>query len=426
MSQRTCCVSRLGGTRSGEVRLTRFLRNRSVTPEEMAGHAAALTRDRIEGRDVLFLQDSTELSFPRRCKGARRLGPIGKGGNARGMLLHAGLVVDAASHEVLGLGAAQVWTRSGGRRVGSRHRRATADKESQRWIDGAAAAGRLVDAARSVTVVADCESDMYAAFARRPAGVDLLCRSGRERALAGGELLSARVAALREAARVKVEIPRAPGRAARTALLALRYDAVLAAASTRLRKEGVPDRTALWVVEAREVDAPPGVAPIRWRLLTTHRIESAEDAMRMVRLYRARWLIEQYFLTLKSAGVDVEGAAIDDIEALRNLVCAAAVAAVAIFQLVQARDGTGAPAITRVFDPQEQRVIEAISPTLEGKTARQKNPHPKGSLAYATWVFARLGGWTGYYGKPGPKVIARGLQSFHQILPIFKPGQHDV
>ena len=44
-----------------------------------------------------------------------------------------------------------------------------------------------------------------------------------------------------------------------------------------------------------------------------------------------------------------------------------------------------------------------------------KNPHPKGSLAYAAWVFASLGGWTGYYGKPGPIVMLRGFTEFHVI-----------
>ena len=45
----------------------------------------------------------------------------------------------------------------------------------------------------------------------------------------------------------------------------------------------------------------------------------------------------------------------------------------------------------------------------------QKNPHPKGSLAFAAWVIGRLGGWTGYYGKPGPKVMRRGLDDFQRI-----------
>jgi hypothetical protein len=38
-------------------------------------------------------------------------------------------------------------------------------------------------------------------------------------------------------------------------------------------------------------------------------------------------------------------------------------------------------------------VAEAIGPTLEGNTERQKNPHPPHSLAWLAWIIARLGGW---------------------------------
>lgn len=61
-----------------------------------------------------------------------------------------------------------------------------------------------------------------------------------------------------------------------------------------------------------------------------------------------------------------------------------------------------------MLDPEDLPLLEAYCAKLEGKTERQKNPHPKGSLAYASWVCARLGGWTGYYGKPGPIVILEG------------------
>jgi hypothetical protein len=62
--------------------------------------------------------------------------------------------------------------------------------------------------------------------------------------------------------------------------------------------------------------------------------------------------------------------------------------------------------------PQDVPLLEAFCNKLEGKTERQKNPHPKGSLAYAAWVCARLGGWTGYYGKPGPVVMLQGWLQF--------------
>ena len=43
----------------------------------------------------------------------------------------------------------------------------------------------------------------------------------------------------------------------------------------------------------------------------------------------------------------------------------------------------------------EQR-LEQLNPKLEGNTKKQKNPYPPSSMAYAAWVVARLGGWSGY------------------------------
>ena len=74
-------------------------------------------------------------------------------------------------------------------------------------------------------------------------------------------------------------------------------------------------------------------------------------------------------------------------------------------QLVDERDGKAKRPLGDVVDPDDQRALERIGQSREGKTAKQKNPHPPASLAYAAWVFARLGGWTGYYGKPGPIVM---------------------
>jgi len=86
-----------------------------------------------------------------------------------------------------------------------------------------------------------------------------------------------------------------------------------------------------------------------------------------------------------------------------------------VLQLVRERDGIGKRPLQDAFDPEDRLALEAISADLEGKTARQKNPHPRGSLAFASWVLARLGGWTGYYGKPGPIVMLQGLIRFHAI-----------
>ena len=96
---------------------------------------------------------------------------------------------------------------------------------------------------------------------------------------------------------------------------------------------------------------------------------------------------------------------------------------------MHARDGGPGPLrCTDVFAPEDLPLLEAYSAKLEGKTARQKNPHPHGSLAFAAWVCARLGGWTGYYGKPGPAVMLAGwleLQSAKRGIALFIPA-HNV
>ena len=65
-------------------------------------------------------------------------------------------------------------------------------------------------------------------------------------------------------------------------------------------------------------------------------------------------------------------------------------------------------------------MIESIGKILEGKTERQKNPHPSGSLAHATWICARLGGWTRYGRKPGLIGLVRGLVRLQAMLEGIK------
>ena len=169
------------------------------------------------------------------------------------------------------------------------------------------------------------------------------------------------------------------------------------------------------MVDIREVSSNHDGKPIHWRLLTTHVLTNPDQARRIVELYRKRWVIEEYFRTLKTAGFDIEDADIGEPEVMIKFVAAAAVAAVTIMQLVRSRDGMTQEGVADAFEPDDQPVLEALSVQLEGATAKQKNPHPKGTLAFAAWVIARLGGWTAYYGKPGPKVMRMGLEAFRRI-----------
>ncbi len=96
----------------------------------------------------------------------------------------------------------------------------------------------------------------------------------------------------------------------------------------------------------------------------------------------------------------------------------ACIAALSIMQLVQARDGNTKQTMERVFLEKEQLCILSLNTKLEGRTEKLKNPHPKDSLAYASWVIARLGGWSGYQSErpPGPLTMINGLIRFFDIL----------
>jgi hypothetical protein len=401
------------------MQFTRFLRNPAVSVSEMARHAGSLTAQRVAGRDIVAIQDTSELVLGGRRAQAAGYGVVGKGGSTRGLLLHPTLAVDATNGALLGLVSMEIWNRDG-EKVAPRRSRETQDKESQRWLNGADAAGKVLAKAKSISVVCDREGDIYELFARRPHNVELIVRSGQNRRITmegqNDAVLFTFADALPEQGRFVVAIPAAPGRKARTAELAVRYTPVVLRCPKNGANPELPENVTVAIVDLCETAAPAdGAEPIHWRLLTTHAVANVKQARHVVDLYRQRWIIEEFFRTLKTAGLDIETADIGKPDAMINFVGAATVAAITIKQLVQARDGNTEQVLGDAFDPDDQPILEAISAKLAGNTARQRNPHPKGSLAFAAWVIARLGGWTGYYGKPGPKVMRIGLQDYRAI-----------
>ena len=165
------------------------------------------------------------------------------------------------------------------------------------------------------------------------------------------------------------------------------------------------------------VAAPGGISPIHWRLLTSHTVTDIASARKMIDCYRKRWIIADCFRTLKSAGFHIEDADIADPKIMLKFTAHAAIAAITVTQLLRARDNPTGQGLKVAFDPDDQPVLEAICKDCEGKnpTPRQTNPHPPDTMAFATRVIARLGGWTGYYGKPGAQTLSRGLQRYFAI-----------
>ena len=419
-AQESVCLRRLAdGSRKGIVGAGRFVANQRVSVDKLIEGWGEATSQACAGRHVLAIQDTSELNFAsssarRRGLERRGLGEIGKG-VGRGVLLHAMLGVDAETGGVLGLVAGDIWTRDG--RVEVAHaKRLLSDKESERWLSTAEAAKSVLGAAATVTEISDRESDIYAKWARIPAcGFHVLSRARHDRPTCGGGKLS--TASLQQGGEALVALRAQPGRAARSAKLVLRFGDVEVMRPKNMIEKGLAKSVALRMVEVIEIDAPPGVEPIFWRLLTTHDIADATAAWRLVGWYRMRWTIEQFFRTLKQQGLQLEDSQLETAERLIKLTAIAARAACIIMQMVHARDGRSEQDAAIAFTAAEIETAKALVPTLEGATALQKNPHPTASLAWITWVVAKLGGWDGYPKSkpPGPITLRHGLQRFQSI-----------
>lgn len=272
-----------------------------------------------------------------------------------------------------------------------------------------------------MTYVGDRESDLYEAWARLPdAQTHLLVRACRDRRLQGCatllyETLSQQPCQGTDAVEVMAD-PRS-GRAARAAWLAVRFTPVTLCRPQKVSAQDYPETVALSAVEAREVNPPAGEAPIHWRLLTTHPVNTLEPALQVIQWYRWRWRIEQLLAILKRVGLDLESTRLESVKAIERLSILALMVALRILQLKEGRDDeTLSAAMT--FSESQQQCLHQLAPKLQGCTRKQQNPFASGSLPWASWLIARLGGWSGYRSQspPGIRTLSQGLRKFEAIF----------
>ena len=410
------CVRRLAqGSWAAQMRFWRFLANPRVTLEKLIEGWSDQTRTAAAGRHVLAIQDTSEFRFATTPENRRGLGKVKKG-NAHGVLMHAMIGVDADNGALLGLVAGRVWTRGGD--VDTPHaKRPLTEKESVRWVATAEAAKETLAAANMITVVNDREGDFYAHWGLTPGNhVHLLTRLRHDHAAHKGTTVRKAITRVPVAAQAVIDIREHVNRRPRRAHLSLRFAEMTLTRPKNTIESDLPDTIRLNVVEVFEPHPPKGAEPIHWILLTTHEVKTVADAWRIVGWYKLRWTIEQLFRTLKLQGLRVEDSQLATADRLCKLVAIAAHAAAIVIQLVQARDGRDPQPVSLAFTPDEIELIARLDARMQGKTERQRNPHPKRTLAWAAWVIAKLGGWHEYQSKPpGPITFSHGLTHFRTL-----------
>jgi hypothetical protein len=436
ISKRTACLRLLGGDRGTTVAYGRFLHNETVTRGAMVSNAAFHVGAAARGRHVLAIQDTTELNFAGHVGSKRGFDVVGNGRDI-GLFVHPVIVVEAGDSDprqvghaggILGLADAKIYGRKkaapGGRKAREAARRIPRpieEKETFRWIEGSRAAQEALSEAAMVTDISDREGDFFEHFAApRAANAELITRATHDRKLSTGGKLFATMAELANVVGQDIVVSGKDGKPGRVARTRVSWQEIeMPRPRVGHDVERLPPTIKLNAIRIAEVDPPPGAKPVMWLLLTTHPVDDLEEALRVVGWYRARWTIEQVFRVMKSQGFDLESSQIETPDAMAKLALAVLIAALRTMQLVNARSGTTGQRLADAMGETEEALVEVLSAKLEGKTERQKNPHPEGSLARLSWVVARLGGWNGYEGRhhrpAGPITMGIGLVKFDAI-----------
>ena len=348
---------------------------------------------------VLCLQDTTELNF--NGQQIRGLGPLSYE-SQRGMYLHPTYVV-TPNHVPLGCLDAWMWSRefkdSEGNRPGM--------NESLRWEEGYERVAELAQQMPETRLVyvADREADIVSLMNKadeQGCPADWLIRSKHNRALEQGKKLWSSVKKETPMGEIEFELPprqNQPGRKVRQQVWA----------AERAISNGKKGKLTVTCVIAKEIDPPPGVQPLEWRLLTNRKVKNLIEATEIVEWYRCRWAIEEFFNVLKN-GCQVEALQLED---RLKLELALSVYMVVAWRLAHLqRMGRIHPDLPANILLSEEEWKAAY---ILGK---KKPPEKVPPLGEVIRQIAKLGGFLGrkHDGQPGLKTLWKGYMRVREFV----------
>jgi hypothetical protein len=376
------------------------------------------TADRTRHCDLVLLpSDTTFLDYTDHAA-VEGLGYWNKP-HQKGLCLHSTLAL-TPDGTPLGLLTQTSWCRDPaqfGKRTG-RRAKPTAAKESQRWLDALAACQQRLRPDQPALFIADREADFYDLLAapRRP-GVDLLIRAKSRRALyQEDQLLGAAIRTAKVCGRKTVTLYDGNGRKKRDAVLELRHR------RCRLRPPAThPDRARLrplriTVVEAVEVNPPPGEKPAHWLLLTTRRVKTVQQLKELLGYYALRWRCEGFHSVLKGGGCRVEQLRLEQRARLEKAVAVYSIVALRLMRLqYRAREEPHADSLEELTALEQE--------VLRREMARRRAAVPERlTLREAVRAIAQLGGFLARKsdGEPGPQTLWKGWRRLFDLVEGFQ------
>lgn len=385
----------------------RFLRNPRSNFTCLMEPIQQATRERaLSARCTLILHDTTDIVCP--AAEHEEVGYLPT--NEAGFFVHHALCVDFSELKPLGVLWSQLWGRAArslgrGRNASGSALAKLEERESDRWLEGVAEAALWAEGCEQVVHVMDREGDSFRVYEHlQNLEADFVVRMRHDRRVDDGHVAEqltrapVRLKRLVEiSSRQSKSTPRSThqGRVAREVELSISA-AVVTLQPPRYVSDAEPVQVN--VVMVLESDPPAGQKPISWVLATSLPVQTKAEIERVVDMYRARWLIEEFHKALKT-GCMVEKRQLESFEAITTLLAICYPIACELLELRnRARDTT-----TPAHAAMRRSLLDCL------RAHPQARPLPKcPTLQEALAVIAGLGGHIKHNGPPGWQTLASG------------------
>ena len=408
----------------------RFLGNDSVGFEDILAPHFAKTVKRAESSAgvIIAAHDTSEIKFggefPREGLGWLRHG-------RQGYLAHCSMLValEGPTRHRVPLGVLnikaifQAW---------DEEKRKEEAPQNERWLSGIQAVEERLPQKVDVIHTADREIDSFHLLADlKGAALRFVIRVQFDRRVEGGKMLLASIAdqpriALRRkvqiCSRKPAELPGATSTTGRPALaraatgrpasnkkkhparLERDADLVVSVGKHQLLrpdsdKTTKVDRIDINVVRVFEPNPPPDCHPVDWMLFTSEPVGTLSEVATVIDVYRARWVIEEFFKALKT-GCSYEKLQLEGRGSLLNALAVYTPIAWVLLRLRSSAQNPEDEDARDVLSDEQIEILRVLYPKLA--------PNP--TLKQALYAIAGLGGHLKNNGDPGWQTVGRGMR----------------
>jgi hypothetical protein len=416
----------------------RLIRNSKISAQPIAESGFAATATLAQNyNEILALEDTTTLTYSRENM-EDKLGYTSSSPNSkrRGILVHSVLLYAPEQQHTIGLIEQKRWVRDSAEfgKSKDRQNQAYEDKESYKWEAASIAMSkRLGDKMQHCISVCDREADIVEYMSNKSSNNErFVVRANFNRPLEEESRLYDYLTEQKKAGEYQVQVPQRGGRKGRLANMEIKYAPVSVMAPERKQKSYPPIK--LYAVSCKEVkskakenegkEGETSAETLHWTLLTTEPVESAEQALKIVSYYEARWKVELFHKVWKTQGTNVENLKMHQYQSLEKAAVILAFIACRLMQLKdmgENKDCGSAPCTLCLTTAQWKLLYKAIH---KKKPAENEIPN----VRWAYHSLGKLGKWNDSKrtGRVGWKALNEGLTKLNNMMEALELIGHEM